>query len=145
MDTTIQNVSAHVMSHDQSVESVAEIAKNEGWIVDFDPRINTPSGTAVHADLILKKPSGKFIYVECKVGDKDAYLPISGFAQAAQLASSGVPTVLCTNMKLAPSISKLFQESNIQVLDFSPALDAKLLSSSLDQAASADLARDSFL
>jgi hypothetical protein len=145
MDATMQNVLAKVATHDQSVESVAEIAKKDGWIVDFDPKVNTPNGTPVHADLSLKKPNGKIIYVECKIGDKDAYLPISGFAQAAQLASSGVATVLCTNMKLAPSVSKLFEESNIQVLGFSPSLDANALSHYFAQAASAHLARGSLL
>lgn len=144
MDATKQDVSAPV-THDRSVESVAEIAKNHGWIVDFDPTVNTPSGTAVHADLSLKKPNGEAIYVECKIGDTDAYLPISGFAQAAQLASSGVTTLLCTNMKLAPAVSKLFAESNIQVLGFSPALDENALARYFDQAVRADLIRGSLL
>jgi hypothetical protein len=145
MNATIQNVSDKVTTHDKSVESVAEIARNSGWVVDFDPKVNTPSGTPVHADLSLKKPNGGVIYVECKIGDKDAYLPISGFAQAAQLASSGVTTVLCTNMKLAPSVSKLFEGSNIHVLDFSPALDEKALTRYFEQAVSADPGRGSLL
>jgi hypothetical protein len=87
---------------------------NRGWNVKYDP-VTWTTGKPVRADLEFYKPEGPRIFIECKMGDANNYVPLSAFTQVAQIAQSG-PAVLYTNMKVPPTLEKLFTDARIPVI-----------------------------
>jgi hypothetical protein len=87
---------------------------NRGWNVRYEP-VTYSTSRPVRADLEVYKPDGPRIFIECKLGDANNYVPLSAFTQVAQIAQSG-PTVLYTNMKVPETLEKLFTDALIPVI-----------------------------
>jgi len=102
--------------HDKYVAWVARLFADSGWAVFRDPVAVTPSGTHVRADLRADDPLGRQFFFEFKMGNAQDYLPMSAYAQGAQLTRSGIPAILVTNMKVPEHLADLFREFQISVI-----------------------------
>ena len=102
--------------HEQFVAWAANLFMNSGWAIVYNPRTTTPSGVPVRADLRADNPQGQHLVFEFKTGNSEDYLPISAYAQSAQLNRSGGQTVVVTNMKIPAGLANLFRESHIAVV-----------------------------
>lgn len=121
--------------HDESVAAVGKLLSDFGWTVHYDPIAIAPSGSPVHADLKGRSPDGADLLFEVKIGDSNSYLPLSAYAQAAQLVGSGAPAIFFTNMMVSDSLAELFQKSKIPIIKTAPQIEQSVLFEGLKSAA----------
>ena len=137
MSDRTKNLSKHAGQtlHDQYVAMVAKLFAESGWAVFYDAIAMTPSGSPVRADLRTHTPEGQELLFEFKIGNSQDYLPMSAYAQGAQLNRSGIPAIVVTNMKVADPLAELFRESRIPVITTPAQFDQKAFLDSLRAAA----------
>ena len=121
--------------HDQFVAMVAKLFAESGWHISYDAVAMTPSGSPVRADLKAHTPEGQELFFEFKIGNSKDYLPMSAYAQGAQLNRSGIPAILVTNMKVADPLAELFRESRIPVIKTTVDFEQRAFLDSLRSAA----------
>lgn len=129
--STIDSKKSGQALHDKYVGWVAKLFADSGWSVFLDTVAITPSGFPVRADLRTYNPQGQQFLFEFKMGNSQDYLPMSAYAQGAQLTRSGIPAILVTNMKIPASLAQLFRESRIPVINTPAHFDQNEFANSL--------------
>jgi hypothetical protein len=114
---------------------VAKLFSESDWDVFSDAVGITPGGAPVRADLRVHSRQGQQLLFEFKMGNSQDYLPMSAYAQGAQLRRSGTPAIVVTNMKVPDSLAELFRESRIPVVKTAACFDRNVFLDNLRAAA----------